>query len=79
MTIEQIEQMRINSCRKGLTMYGEYVAGATDASEWQRKHDIHKACEWLIKNAINYADMSPLNSWSVGVLVYDFRKAMEEE
>lgn len=28
-------------------MYGEYAAGAMDASEWQRKHDIDKACEWF--------------------------------
>lgn len=47
MTPQQIEQMRINSCRNGLTMYGEYAAGAMDASEWQRKHDIDKACEWF--------------------------------
>lgn len=33
MTPQQIEQMRINSCRKGLTMYGEYAAGAMDASD----------------------------------------------
>ena len=33
MTPQQIEQMRMNSCRKGLTMYGEYVAGAMDASD----------------------------------------------
>ena len=47
MTPQQIEQMRINSCRKGLTMYGEYVAGAVDASEWQRKHDIEEFLQWL--------------------------------
>lgn len=69
MTPQQIEQMRINSCRKGLTMYGEYVAGAMDASEWQRKHDIDKACRWLRKHL-------PRKSTS---FFREFRKAMEEE
>lgn len=81
MTPQEIEQMRINSCRKGLTMYGEYAAGAIDASEWQRKHDIEKACEWLGDNLIAFADYDHLNGINIdyGQLNKQFRKAMEEE
>lgn len=74
--------MRINSCRKGLTMYGEYVAGAMDASEWQRKHDIDKACAWLADNADNYYEASSQADccyFDSDQMVEDFRKAMEED
>lgn len=79
MTPQQIEQMRVNSCRKGLTMYGEYVAGAMDASEWQRKHDIEKACEWLK----SYRQETPDGLGYVAGIVNDktieeFRKAIEK-
>lgn len=81
MTPQQIKQMRVNSCRKGLTMYGEYVAGAMDASEWQRKHDIEKACEWLNDNLWSFVDYDHLNGINIdyGQLNKQFCKAMEEE
>lgn len=91
MTPQQIEQMRINSCRKGLTMYGEYVAGAMDASEWQRKHDIDKACEVYRKelkeiiDTFNTLGKQLYNIEELGELislegsVKDFRKVIEEE
>lgn len=80
MTPQQIEQMRINSCRKCLTMYGEYAAGAMDASEWQRKRDIEKACEWLK----SYRQETPDGfGYIAGIVndktIEDFRKAMEKE
>lgn len=91
MTQQQIEQMRVSSIRQGLTMYGEYVAGAMDASEWQRKHDIDKACEVYRKELSEI--ISLLNEFGkklyginkLGELIHlegsvkDFRKAMEGE
>lgn len=51
-------------------MYGEYAAGAMDASEWQRKHDIEKACEWLKTQNITRGRCDFINA---------FRIAMEEQ
>ena len=76
MTLQQIEQMRINSCRQGLTMFGEYAAGAMDASEWQRKHDIEKACDLVYEQIvalIGYTESAK------DIAYKDFCKAMEEQ
>lgn len=76
MTQQQIEQMRVNSIRQGLTMYGEYVAGVMDASEWQRKHDIDKACKEYCRTCRLYNDM--IGDDCECNQLKDFRKAMEE-
>lgn len=47
MTQQQIDQLRLNSSRQCLTLFGAYAAGAMDASEWQRKHDIEEFLQWL--------------------------------
>lgn len=75
MTQQQIKQMRVNSTRRGLTMYGEYTAGAMDASEWQRKKDIRIMRQWLEREYAYNGSMAVITP----DMIDEICKAMEDE
>ena len=59
--------------------YLECYSSAMQMAEWKEQQMIEKACEWLERNADKYVASYGFPTYQTGLLIMDFKKAMEKQ